>query len=132
MDRDSYFSLLTRAKPRLHAEADLQAAIWQHYLLRGNPKAILFSVPNGMPSSKRTGAMFKAQGRLAGVFDMEGIMPDGRPCFVELKTLKGRLTPEQKAFGERLTALGVEWMVAYSLDAALAFLTACGIILPEP
>lgn len=120
-----------RDKPaRKSPEADLQKAIWQHILIRGNHNAIAYAVPNGESRSKRTGAKLKAQGVVAGVFDLMFILPDGRAAAMELKALGGRLSPEQKAFAARLAAIGVEHCVCFDIDTAISVLEAWQVLLP--
>jgi hypothetical protein len=115
-------------KKRDNPEERLQKAIWQHIKLRGNPKAIAFAVPNGIPSSKITSARFKAQGLLPGTPDLVFVLPDGRAAFMELKWGTGRLSKEQKAFQERCEAMEVEHVVCSGLDQALAVLEAWEVI----
>jgi hypothetical protein len=117
-----------RKTKRNNPEEQLQRAIWQHIKIRGNPKAIAFAVPNGIPSSKITSARFKAQGLLPGTPDLVFVLPDGRAAFMELKSDGGRLSKEQKVFQERCTAMEVEHVVCSGLDQALAVLTAWEVI----
>lgn len=109
-------------------EESLQKAIWQHILIRGTDNTIAYAVPNGIPSSKRTGARFKAQGLTAGVFDLAFVLSDGRAAFLELKVGKGRLSPAQTKFSDKCTKIGIEHAVSYNLDNALSILLAWGVI----
>jgi len=43
----------------------------------------------------------------------------GRVLFLELKSLKGRLSPAQEAFRDAVTAQGFGWALVRSLDDAL-------------
>lgn len=118
-----------RTKPaRQNPESDLQRAIVQHLKLRAPANVIWYAIPNGIPASKRTGARFKAEGMLAGAPDMAFVLADGRAAFMEIKAAGGRLSAEQKAFEAKCSAMGVEHAVVYSIDQALAVLTAWGAI----
>ena len=46
----------------------------------------------------------------------------GRVLFLELKSLKGRLSPAQEAFRDAVTAQGFGWALIRSLDDALGAL----------
>jgi hypothetical protein len=50
------------------------------------------------------------------------ILCDGRVLFIELKSLKGRLSPAQEAFRDAVTAQGFGWALVRSLDDALGTL----------
>lgn len=121
-----------RTKPaRKQEEAELQKAIWQHWLIRGNPNAIMYAVPNGEHRSKSTGARLKAMGVVAGVSDFAVVMPDGRAGFLELKLVSGSLSRAQLDFQARCHRLGIWHHVAYNVDDALRVLEAWQIIKPE-
>lgn len=115
-------------KPRAHIEDELQRAVWQHIKLLAPKNVIAFAVPNGVPTSKRTGARFKATGTVAGVADLCIVTPDGLARFLELKKAGGRLSPDQKAFQAKCEAMSVPYVVCYSLDSALAILRAWNVI----
>lgn len=73
---------------------------------------------------QNTGAARTARGRtirfgIPGQADITGILPGGRRLEIECKSATGRLTPEQREFGERVTAAGGLWVVARTLDDAL-------------
>jgi penicillin-binding protein-related factor A (putative recombinase) len=57
-----------------------------------------------------------------GTSDIIGIFHGYMIC-LEIKTKKGRVSPEQKAFLEEMTALGAFCRVIRSLDEAVSFLT---------
>ena len=50
-----------------------------------------------------------------GISDILGCLPDGRILCVEVKTKKGKLTPEQEAFIEKINKLGGNAFVARSI-----------------
>ena len=51
----------------------------------------------------------KRMGLRPGAPDLTVIFADGRTAWVELKSATGSLEPEQKAWRDRLQALGHEW-----------------------
>lgn len=75
---------------------------------------------------KRTGweqGRFVARGGMAGVFDLQILMPLGRVAFLEIKTDKKDLSEAQQDFRDRLIRLGVPYAVVRSIEnvrAALA------------
>jgi hypothetical protein len=50
------------------------------------------------------------------------VLCDGRVLFLELKSLKGRLSPSQEAFRDAVLAQGHGWTLVRSLDDALGAL----------
>lgn len=54
--------------------------------------------------------------RMKGVADILGCLPDGRFLAIEVKTPKGRLTPEQRLFLGQIQASGGVSFVARSID----------------
>lgn len=72
-------------------------------------KNILFSV--GLEGAKRhpvEQAKLKAQGMQSGQPDISLYLPGARTVFIELKTLKGRVSPNQKERHEKLQDLGFD------------------------
>lgn len=114
--------------PRANPEEMLQRAIVQHLRIRGNPDAIWYHCPSGEVRSARTGAKLKAMGVQKGVPDLCFLRPDGSPAFMELKAVGGRMSPEQKAFQAKCTALGVDHAVVADIDTAIILLEDWGII----
>lgn len=51
-----------------------------------------------------------------GVSDILGCLPDGRLLAIEVKTIKGRLSPEQKLFLNEVTQRGALAFVARSIE----------------
>lgn len=113
---------------RDNPEERLQISIVEHLRLLAPKNVIWFAVPNGEKRSKRTAGRLKAQGVVAGVFDLAFVLEDGRAAFLELKSEKGRLSPAQIAFSEQCTRMGVEHAVSSNLDNALSILRAWGAI----
>lgn len=94
---------------------------------------LLFAVPNGGHRDKVTAAMMKAEGVVPGVADLILLVPKvktatyaliGKPVVmeavhalcIEMKTEKGRQSPEQKAWQKKVEAHGYKYAVCRSLD----------------
>lgn len=69
---------------------------------------MLVAVPNGGQRHKAVAAKIKAEGAKRGFPDIQLNVPVGKYAglFIELKTAKGRVSEEQKAWIERLSAAG--------------------------
>ena len=100
-------------------EHNIQVAIVQYLRLRGFE---VFAIPNGGRRDAVTGAKLKAEGVTAGVADMIILLPIGNVLFVEVKTAKGRQSPEQKAFQERVESLGFNYVIWRSVEDAEKFI----------
>lgn len=102
-------------------ENNLQQSIflWYHnnYCLKNmTNRGLLLSIPNGGTRNIREAMTFKATGLLKGASDLVVIFPNGKLCFVELKTDKGVQSAEQKDFECRVSSLGYEYHLIRSLD----------------
>lgn len=100
----------------------------QHRDLRG----LLFAVPNGGARSKATAGMLKAEGIVPGVADLILLVPKRvkvlsafpneawwhtiHALCIEMKTAKGRQSPEQKAWQAIVEAKGYQYAVCRSFD----------------
>jgi hypothetical protein len=124
--RDLFGRPLRRRELDRNAEARRQAAIFE-FVCWVAPHLICFHVPNGGFRTKAEAARLKWIGVLAGVLDLVLVLPEGRSAFWETKTPHGRLSDDQKAFIERLIALGHSWAVVRSIDDARRELAALGI-----
>lgn len=100
-------------------EHNIQVGIVQYLRLRGFE---VFAIPNGGRRDAVTGAKLKAEGVTAGVADMIILLPIGNALFVEVKTAKGRQSPEQKAFQERVEKLGFNYVIWRSVEDAEKFI----------
>ena len=117
-------------KRRGTPEADLQRAVVSalHFAL---PKgAIVHHCANEVTDPGPRGA--KRQAILVGMGVHRGfadliVLCEGRILFLELKSLKGRLSPAQEAFREAVIAQGFGWALVRSLDDALGALADHGI-----
>ncbi len=119
-------------KRREAPEENLQRAVWQHIKLLARPDVIAFAVPNGSPKSKRTGARFKAQGLVPGIADLCFVLTDGSAAFLELKSAKGRMSPEQRSFASKCERMKVPFAVANNIDDALSILRGWGVFDKAP
>lgn len=81
---------------------------------------LLFHVPNGGQRSKTTAARLKCLGVKAGVADL--FLPAPRAgkhgLWVELKAERGRLSPEQREWLEKMEANGYAAHVCFGWEAA--------------
>ena len=87
-----------------------------------------FAVPNGGLRHIRVAAKLKAEGVRPGVPDLCFILPGGRFAGLELKSSKGRLSEEQKAFRDAITAIQGWWNVAHSHEEAWRILETWGCL----
>lgn len=111
-------------------EHNLQCACVQWFNLQHRDlRGLLFAVPNGGARSKATAGRLKAEGVVPGVADLILLVPR---CFkahddegwyntihalcIEMKTAKGRQSPEQKAWQAIVEAEGYRYAVCRSFD----------------
>ena len=112
-------------KRRRTPEADLQRAV---------VVALRFALPKGAivhhcanevteagPRGARRQAILVGMGVHPGFADLI-VLCEGRVLFLELKSLKGRLSPAQEGFRDAVLALGFGWALVRSLDDALGAL----------
>lgn len=109
------------------SESQIQVAVIAHLRAYAWPDVVFWHVPNGGARSKAEAARFKAQGVVAGIQDIH-ILHNRRLLVLELKTERGRLSPEQRTMLDRMSAAGAVTAVAYGLDQALAILKAWGVL----
>ena len=83
--------------------------------------ALLFAIPNGGNRDAITGAIMKREGVKSGVPDMMLPVPMGDYCglFIEVKTPKGRLSANQKAWIAALKKAGHKCIVVRSPTEAI-------------
>ena len=112
-------------KRRGTPEADLQRAVARalHFALPRS--AIVHHCANEVTEAGPRGA--KRQAILVGMGVHSGfadliVLCAGRVLFLELKSLKGRLSPAQEAFRDAALAQGFGWALVRSLDDALGAL----------
>ena len=112
-------------KRRGTSEADLQ---------RATVIALRFALPKGAiihhcanevtepgPRGAQRQAILVGMGVHAGFADLI-VICEGRILFLELKSLKGRLSPAQEVFRDAVQAQGFGWALVRSLEDALGAL----------
>ncbi len=109
-------------KRRGTPEADLQRAVVQALLFALPRSAIVHHCANEVteagPRGARRQAILVGMGVHSGFADLV-VLCAGRVLFLELKSLKGRLSPAQEAFRDAVLAQGFGWALVRSLDDAL-------------
>ncbi len=116
-------------KRRGTSEADLQ---------RATVIALRFALPKGAiihhcanevtepgPRGAKRQAILVGMGVHAGFADLI-VICEGRILFLELKSLKGRLSPAQEVFRDAVQAQGFGWALVRSLEDALGALAGHG------
>ncbi len=80
---------------------------------------LLFAVPNGGARSAITAAILKGEGVVAGVADLILFLPrQGRHALcIEMKTAKGRQSPEQKEWQRQVEEQGYMYIVCRNVDS---------------
>lgn len=100
-------------------EHNLQSLIIRHLRLN---RIFCFAIPNGGRRDAVTGAKLKKEGVLAGVADIEILLPSGRAVFVEIKNGKtGRQSVEQKSFEDEVKLRGFEYLIWRTIDDCIKF-----------
>jgi hypothetical protein len=112
-------------KRRGTPEADLQRAVVTALRFALPKNAIIHHCANEVTEAGPRGA--KRQAILVGMGVHPGfadlvVLCAGRVLFLELKSLKGRLSPAQQAFRDAVQAQGFDWTLVRSLDDALGAL----------
>lgn len=110
------------------SEHDLQVSVARFLSLALPADAVWFHVPNGGHRSKASAGKMKAEGVIAGVADCL-VIYRGQAIGIELKTLKGRLSPQQKSWASSFERAGGWYYVARSIDQVKEILESCGVIL---
>lgn len=114
---------------KTHAsEHKIQVALMDYLAIAAKPSIVYGAIPNGEKRHISVASRLKAEGVRRGTPDIFFCLPEGRVAWLEMKNLKGRLSPEQKLFRDRVQALGHLWAMARSVDEALPFLTEWGVL----
>lgn len=97
-------------------EARLQQECYMwHYNEYPMQRGLFFRIKNeGL--NNISGARDKAMGLVAGVADMCLLLPNGRACFIEFKSDKGRQSDKQKHFESIVKMRGCEYFVVNSKE----------------
>ena len=112
------------------SEHKLQVALMDYLALALRPELEARAVPNGEKRHIRVASRLKAEGVRRGTPDIFICLPAGKVAWLEMKAAKGSLSDDQKAFREKVTALGHAYGVARSIDEALEFLTSIDALKP--
>lgn len=111
-------------------EADLQRAVVIALRFALPKMAILHHCANEVteagPRGAKRQAILVGMGVHAGFADLL-VLSNGRVLFLELKSLKGRLSSAQEAFRDTVQAQGFGWALVRSLDEALGALADHGL-----
>ena len=112
-------------KRRGTPEADLQRAVVQALRFALPRSAIIHHCANEVtepgPRGAKRQAILVGMGVHPGFADLM-VLCDSRVLFLELKSLKGRLSPSQEAFRDAVQAQDHGWALVRSLDDALGAL----------
>ena len=110
------------AKPRFEASEDaIHRAVVEHLQLRSAPGVVWWHTPNGELRDLATAGKLKALGTRPGVPDLSFVIA-GVPHFLEFKTRKGRLSPEQRQMHASLLIAGAIVETAHGIDQAITIL----------
>ena len=112
-------------KRRGTPEADLQRSVVTALKFALPKTAIIHHCANEVtepgPRGAKRQAILVGMGVHPGFADLV-VLCDGRVLFLELKSLKGRLSPNQEAFRDTVLAQGFGWALVRSVDDALGAL----------
>jgi hypothetical protein len=112
------------------SELQIHIAVVQRLRLLARKGVIWYHCPNGGLRDKREAAKLKAMGTTPGIPDLI-ILADGKTYGLELKTIDGRLSHEQRQMLEAFEMAGAFTAVAHGIDAAISILTSWGILPPS-
>jgi hypothetical protein len=118
------------ADPRRTSERELHSYVADLLRLTARRDVLWLHIPNESPRSPRYGAQLVRMGMLPGAADLI-VVVRGTAHFLELKTAKGRLSPEQWAFREAAVAAGAVYEVARTPEQAKATLASWGALRPD-
>lgn len=108
-------------------ELDFHFQAWKLICAYKRRDVLAFHVPNGEKRDPRTAAKLQAMGVRPGVSDLVVIVA-GRAHFIELKTEKGKLSPDQKVFLADAETAGCKTHVVRSMNELAGVLNAIGAL----
>lgn len=111
--------------PKLSSETYLQKCIITA-IARLAPKVYVAHIPNGGSRNKLEAVRLKAAGVKRGVPDLLVILSNGQVAFIEVKTAKGKMLPEQEDFANMCILRGTLWAMVNDLDQVKPLLEAWG------
>jgi hypothetical protein len=112
------------------SEHKIQTALFDYLALAARPELEIRAIPNGEKRHIAVASRLKAEGVKRGTPDIFICLPAGKVAWLEMKAEKGRLSPDQILFRDRVLALGHLWGMASSVDEALEHLTAWDALKP--
>ena len=98
-----------------HQESTLQTSCVKWFRLQ-YPNLVIYAVPNGGSRNVREAQRLKAEGVLAGVADLNVLLPNGKIIYIEMKVIGNRQTDTQTDFQQPAESLGSKSYVCYSFD----------------
>jgi hypothetical protein len=101
-------------------EAAIHKAVIQRWRATGKPGTLLATIPNMRAAGQH--------GLTRGLPDLVAIAPGLPVGFIELKTFKGRLRPEQIVFKDICQSNGVRYALTRGLDEAFGVIEAWGLV----
>lgn len=124
LDRHGLWQKVKRSTPRGDVEHQHQVALFKWAKRVGSQYRgldLMFAIPNGGYRGHREGSRLKDEGVRAGVPDIFLPVPLGgyAGLWIEMKTSKGCLSPEQRVYLSRLDAEGYKVEVARGYPAAV-------------
>jgi VRR-NUC domain len=109
------------------SEEAIQRAVFAHIRTRGALDTFAFHPRNSGRDQRHLAGINSGLGVVSGVPDVV-VIKGGRVFALELKTERGRLSPDQLKVHDEMRAAGCEVAVAYGLDQAVEWLEARGIL----
>ncbi len=104
-------------------EHKIQVALFDYLNIALRPDLEARAIPNGEKRHITVASRLKAEGVRRGTPDIFICLPEGRTAWLEMKAAKGRLSPDQAAFRDKVLSLGHLWAMASSVDEAIYVLT---------
>ena len=117
-------------KPGGPSEHKLQVSLIAYLSIAGRKDLHWFAVPNGGHRHIAQASRLKAEGVKAGIPDLCFMLDEGRTAWLEMKTEKGSLGVNQRAFRDMAFRLGHKWGMARSLDEAIVLLREWNVLRP--
>lgn len=111
-------------------ELQIQASLRQ-WLYYAAPTVHLVAVPNAAKRSPWAARQVKQEGLAKGFCDLIAFAPGGKIAFLEMKSAKGRVSPDQSEWLLRLNQMGFHAAVCRSAEEAVAFLARLGFPIRE-
>lgn len=113
---------------RQHPEHSLQVSILDYLDIKGRRELRWTAIENGGLRHPLVAARIKAAGVKPGTPDIVILMDNGQTGWIECKSKRGQLRPEQKGFAASAVRLGHRWAMVKSLDVAIGILKEWGVL----